>query len=335
MRALAIVSMALLLLFTSMARTQTVTSFGTPGQGPSLLVWGTTDINDMRPVIEDFLSSHPGVSVAYEELQSTDLYARIKGGAPAPDVAISTAADLQIKLVNDGFARELAPRTAAGAQRLTSWRNAAFGISLEPAVVVFNKKLLAGGPLPTSRPDLARFVDKRRIELLGRVAMYDVQLSGLGYLFATQDSLYSSTYTTLMQSLGRAGVKLYCCSNEMLADLEKGDALLAYNVLGSYAFARKEAGAPIEIVLPTDYTLVLSRVALVPTGATNPELGETFLDFLLSDQAQERFGSLDRYKPSAAITAHTIVLNPSLLVFLDPIKKLRFISAWRSLIGMD
>jgi ABC-type Fe3+ transport system substrate-binding protein len=51
--------------------------------------------------------------------------------------------------------------------------------------------------------------------------------------------------------------------------IEQGEVLIAYiayNVLGSYAQARASGGAPIGIVQPRDYTLIMSRVAVIPPG---------------------------------------------------------------------
>jgi ABC-type Fe3+ transport system substrate-binding protein len=309
-----------------------VTHFGPRDASAHLAIWGSTDLTELKPVIESFLDLHPEISIAYSDVQSAELYDRIRAGQPAPpDLTISTAADLQIKLVNDGFAYEHVPQSSA-LPRWPSWRNAAFGISVEPAVIVYNTSLSALGPPPQSREQLAQFVDRHRDRLRGRVATYDIGVSGLGYLFATQDSIHSSTYTTLMQSLGRADVALSCCSGDMLDEVEKGDVLIAYNVLGSYALGRKQRGAPIEIVFPADYTLVLSRVAMIPREAKRPDLGGVFLDFLLEPEVQARFAKLESYRPDAAIPSQPIALNASLLVFLDPIKRAGFIKTWQALI---
>jgi two-component system sensor histidine kinase TctE len=309
-----------------------VTHFGPRDASTRLVIWGSTDLAELRPVIESFLDRHPEISIAYSDVQSAELYDRIRAGEPEPpDLTISTAADLQIKLVNDGFAHEHEPPSPA-TPHLPSWRNAAFGISVEPAVIVYNSTLSALGPPPQSREQLARFVDRHRDRLRGRVATYDIGQSGLGYLFATQDSIHSSTYTTLMQSLGRADVELSCCSGEMLDKIEKGDVLIAYNVLGSYALGRKQRGASIEIVLPADYTLILSRVAMIPRDAKRPDLGGVFLDFLLEPDVQARFAKLESYRPDAKIPAQPIALNASLLVFLDPIKRAGFIKTWQALV---
>ena len=58
--------------------------------------------------------------------------------------------------------------------------------------------------------------------------------------------------------------------------LERGDATLAYNVLESYTRHRIERGAPLAVIYPRDYTLMLSRAALIPRQAPRPDLGAMF-----------------------------------------------------------
>jgi ABC-type Fe3+ transport system substrate-binding protein len=311
-----------------------IARFGPDKAAAELVVWGATDLEELRPAIEGFLAQRPNVSIVYHDLQSTVLYQQIRSGQPnAPDMVISSAADLQIKLANDGFARDHKLAKTVSLPAWASWRNQVFGISVEPAVIVLHQSLSRLGPMPRSRPDLIHLLAKHSTELDGRVATYDLDQSGLGYLFASHDSLYSTNYTTLTQILGRAHARLFCCTGDMLDAIEKETVLVGYNLLGSYALARKQRGAPIEIILPTDYTLVLSRTALIPRTAKRPDLSGAFLDYLLSPESQKRFGTLDRYGATTLTATHPIVLNPSLLLYLDPVKRTKFIKTWRELIG--
>jgi len=313
-----------------------VARFGPEKAAAELVIWGSTDLDELRPAIEGFLAQRPNVSIVYHDLQSTVLYQQIRSGQPeAPDLAISSAADLQIKLANDGFARDHKLAQDVVLPPWASWRNQVFGISVEPAVIVLHQSLTRFGPLPRSRTELIHLLAKHSAELDARVATYDLDQSGLGYLFASHDSLYSTTYTTLMQLLGRAHVRLSCCSGDILDDIEKEAVLVGYNLLGSYALARKQRGAPIEIILPTDYTLVLARVAIIPRTAKRPDLSGAFLDYLLSPELQKRFANLDRYGAASLTAAHPIVLNPSLLLYLDPVKRAKFVKTWRGLVGAD
>ena len=68
--------------------------------------------------------------------------------------------------------------------------------------------------------------------------------AGVGYLFATQDSLLANQFWRLAIALGEATTRLFATSAEILDAIERGEVLIGYNVLGSYALARQQAGAP-------------------------------------------------------------------------------------------
>ena len=120
-----------------------------------------------------------------------------------------------------------------------------------------------------------------------------------------------------------------------------GKYLLAYNVLGSYAegFARQDDR--IGIVLPQDYTLVLSRVLMIPKQARDMSDARAFLDFLLSQQGGRNCvralliapsldaDSADAGEAISETALRPIGLSPSLLVALDRQKRDQFIRLWR------
>ena len=173
-----------------------------------------------------------------------------------------------------------------------------------------------------------------------RVATYDIDRAGVGYLFAAQDSLLAGQYWRLAIALGEATVRLFATSGEILAAVERGEVLIGYNVLGSYALARQQSGAPIGIVLPRDYTLWLSRVVVIPRGARQPVAAKLFVDHLLSPRGQAvvaatpgmralvQAGGEAGFPPDAAASAQPITLGPALLVFLDRMKRERFMADW-------
>ncbi len=111
-------------------------------------------------------------------------------------------------------------------------------------------------------------------------------------------------------------------------------------MLGSYALARQQAGAPIEIVLPRDYTLWMSRVVVIPRAARSPAAAKLFVDYLLSPRGQAtvaatpgmralvQAGGEAGFPPEAAASAQPITLGPALLVFLDRMKRERFLADW-------
>jgi two-component system sensor histidine kinase TctE len=315
-------------------------------EGGRLRIDAATDPVVMEPLIGDFQALRPDVAVEYSNLDTLDLHRRILAAADgrAPDIAISSAMDLQVKLVNDGFTQPYLSAATARLPPWANWRDEAFGLTFEPAVIVHSLDHLPAAEVPRSRPALIRLLQEHPEPWRRRVATYDIARSGVGYLFATQDSVLSSQFWRLAGTLGDVQTRLFGTSGEMLDAIERGEVLLGYNVLGSYARARTLAGARIGIVLPEDYTLVMSRVAVLPRHAGHPALGKQFLDYLLSERGQDVVAratgeravlspgddgaSLAPLAAAATGPVHPIPVGPALLVFLDPLKKERFLANW-------
>lgn len=310
------------------------------GETARLVIHGATDRPLMEPMVLGFQRQHGGVAIDFTDLQSGEVYAGVAGAATPPDLAISSAIDLQVKLVNDGWTQPHRSPETARVPAWANWRDEAFGFTLEPAAIVYARQGLGADEVPRSRPDLLRLLQEQPDRFRRRVATYDIDRSGVGYLFATQDSLVANQFWRLTIALGEATARLFPTSGEVLDAIERGEVLIGYNVLGSYALARQQAGAPIGIVLPRDYTLWMSRVAVIPRRARNPGTAKEFLDYLLSPAGQAVVAGTPgmrailpadgeaAFPPEAAISAQPITLGPALLVFLDRMKRARFLGDW-------
>ena len=307
----------------------------------TLHILGTTEASVMEGLIQAYRTRHPKVAVVYDQATSRAVYNAIEDnetvdGSPY-DLAISSAMDLQIKLVNDGRARQHRSVATARLPRWATWRDRIFGFTREPAVIIYNTQAFQDVPVPQSRFELVNLLRRTPGLFDGRIATYDPNVSGLGYLFATQDSLQSDTYWRLMEIFGNLSARLSCCSSEMLDKVASGEIALAYNVLGSYAQARRDAGAPIGIVLPRDYTLLMVRTALIPQVSDNAEAAGDFIDFLVSDAGREVIqheAFLSPVLPEGDDgTLIPVRLGPGLLVFLDALKRRAFLSEWASAVA--
>lgn len=75
--------------------------------GRDLVIWSAIDRDKSRDLLNDFRRLYPGVRVSYVELSGSTLYERFvagaRSGARTADFLWSSAMDLQIKLVNDGY----------------------------------------------------------------------------------------------------------------------------------------------------------------------------------------------------------------------------------------
>ncbi len=309
-----------------------------PPAGPSeaaLRVVGSTDIDAMDTLIREFQHASPGLGVSYVQASSAELYGAIDKGAPHFDLAISAAMDLQTKLANDG--RALTYRSDATEQLpdWARWRDQVFAFTEEAVVIVYARDAFDEDP-PLTRADLARSLRADPERFRGKVATYDPMISGFGYLLATQDARQSETFWSLAELFGATEATLSCCSSELIDGVASGRFLIAYNALSPYAMRRVREGADIVVVEPEDYTHVMLRTALIPVNSGNPEVAGAFIDFLLSSRgrgllaADAALPPLNPNRPLGADRLRPITLGPGLLVYLDRLKKERFLAAWNA-----
>lgn len=320
--------------------------------GASLRIEASGDIEVVRPLIVAFQSEHPDIDVTYGDSLTNELFERLKstcgGDGPMADLVFSSAVDHMVRLANDGCAdTHRSPETAAVSD-YNRWRDEVFGFSFEPAVMVYNRRLVPAADVPRNRDQLIDLIRRKPETYQGRIGTYDIAASGIGYLFGFYDAEQSSAFGRLIEALGRANARRFCCTGELLSAIESGEVLIGYNLLGSYAARRMAEGADVGIVLPSDYTLVLSRAAFLPKRARHPENGRLFLDFLLSARGQavaarsflfsEKGPMPSGVEGPEANELHgvfrPIPISPSLILVTDRQKRRQFLDQWQQAFGL-
>lgn len=302
-----------------------------------LLMRSTTDIQIIGPTMQRFVEANPDLAITYEQWGSNELFALTMAGcqgeAPAADAVLSSAVHQMVYVVNAGCAlRHQSPRTAAlpPARR---WRHELWGITEEPAVIIYNRRLIDAEEVPRSRFALLDLMRQAPGSLRGRIATYDITASGLGFLFAYSDSLEATTFGAMLEGFARTEAVATCCSAEIIHGVASGRYSIAYNVLGSYveAAARPEVG----VILPEDYTLFLSRGFLIPRHAPQPVAAARLLEYLVSPEGQASITEAGLIFPQDPAETgllpsarRFITLAPPLLVALDQGKADRFRALW-------
>ena len=350
-----LLALLMVLLTAPSLRAETLTRFSALDRETRVLtIRSTTDLDVMRPLIEAFRLANPGVAVVYGEHLSNELVLlageACRNHRPIADVLVTSSSDHAVKLVNDGCAR---PHVSAETRRTPAyaqWLDSVFGFTFEPAVIVWDQRAVPPEEVPRSHLDLVALLRDKGEAYRGAVGTYDVATSGIGYLFAVMDARQSNLYGRLIEAFGRAAVRLECCTSGILDAIERGELKIGYNLLGSYAYRRLAAGAPIGIALPRDYTLVLTRAAMLPRVGFDPGLGAAFLDHLLSEEGQrivaERAFHFAAGRPippgvegpasdDGASLFRPITIGPSLLAVQDAAKRRRFLSEWNASMSRD
>ncbi|WOI57966.1 extracellular solute-binding protein [Palleronia sp. LCG004] len=323
-----------------------------PGVADTLTVWSATDAAAIAPLLREFEAREADTGIDYVEFQTVDLHERFLESAPGslPDVVISPSMDMQLDLVNRGLARriELPPGTLP--PEWAVWRSELFGFTYEPAAIIFNRDLVDERELPRTHRELATFIRTNEERLDGRIGGYDLPGSGIGYLYATQDAAQGLQAQRLAEVLGRAGLRTYCCTLQMARATAEGELALAFNVIGSYALDFAAEDPRIGVHFLKDYNLVMTRTAFVPKGAGNPAGGARLVAFLLSDAGQFLLGQETPLIPirPASVTVPVIGrpsepsgnflpirLGPSLLTYLDPLKRQDFLLGWSATLRLE
>lgn len=316
------------------------TLFEVPNAQQRLSIISTADTNIFSPIIEDFQRGRPQIEIEYVTASSTELMRAIASEGEAFDLAISSAMDLNTKLSNDGMTMPHISDVTGQVPDWARWRNHVFAFTQEPATFVISPAAFSGLPVPETRQQLITLMRDHPDRFRGKVGTYDIRSSGLGYLFATQDARSSEIFWRLTEVMGSLDARLYCCSGDMIEDVASGRIAVAYNVLGSYARAREDLADRIEIIEPEDFTMVMLRSAVIPQTSQNPDVAGDFLDYLLdlswSPDARPMaesplFGPRQRQDRENA-ARRPIRLGPGLLVYLDALKRERFLREWQDAI---
>lgn len=321
-------------------------AYGPAGAARTVLLRSTTDLAALGPVIAAYAETRPDMRILYEQWGSNDLHALSREdcriGRAGADLVISSAVHHMVDLVNEGCAASHASDWTEALPAALKWRDQLWGVTREPAVVVYNRNLLAPMEVPRSRFDLLDLLRPTNSRFAGRVATYDIEESGLGFLLAFGDSLEATTFGGLMEAFGRSGAVATCCSAEIIDGVAAGQYLIAYNVLGSYALQRARLDPRLAVVAPEDYTLILSRAAMIPVRARSQTAASDLLDYLLSSEGQAKLeardlivrldegdGQMIEVSGTVETLERPISLNPTLLVAMDADKRELFIRRWR------
>jgi iron(III) transport system substrate-binding protein len=317
-------------------------SVGSGTEGAVRII-STSDTVEVKGLIGEWYRLHPDIRVDYIHQSSLEVYEDVlkcRDQGQCPDIAWSSAMDLQVKLVNDGYAQAFSPSDPDRIPSWATWRKQAFGITAEPIALVYNKRLVSPEDVPRTRADLLKLLTAKRSTYHGKVASYDAELSGTGFLFFSNDVQITPNTWNLIRGLGQAGVRLYTFSHTILDRIATGEHLLAYNMIASYALERAKDDTSIGVSLFTDYTALITRIAIIPKSAPHPAEAALFMDFLLSRGGQEQlaarsFGTVRTDLPTdirAAVgeeTLRPIRVGPDLLTYLDQSKRKAFFGEWR------
>jgi iron(III) transport system substrate-binding protein len=318
-----------------------------------VVIYSALDTKAAQPLVKDFNALYPDIKVEYNDMNSTEIYnrfiAEMASGQGSADVVWSSAMDLQVKLVDEGNAMTYASPETPKLPKWAVYKNQAWGTTYEPAVFIYNKRLVTGAEIPQDHASFVKVISGNVEKYKGKVTTYDIEKSGVGFMFVVQDTKFFPGMQGLIKAFGATSYKVYSSTGNMLEKVSSGEHLLGYNVLGSYALVRAKKDPGLGVVLPKDFTLVLSRVMFISKQAKNPDAAKVWTDYVLSQRGQKLIGSdvelfSMRDDVEAEYTAaklnkdlgdkvKPIPVAKEITEFLDQKKRLEFINNWKTTLG--
>ena len=312
---------------------ETINEYGPKKNYPDLNILSSTDVDVFEPLIKLFVKDNKQIRIRYVTASTSDIYKEIKNSNKSNfDLVISSAMDLQMKLANDGFAIDIENIEKSAIPEWSMWRKHIVGFSIEPIVTVISKADF-NIKIPKTRRDLISILRNNPNKFYKKIITYDINKSGAGFLFASQDERQSESFWRLAEVMGSLKTRVVCCSSKMLDAVNSRESYIAYNIIGSYAEQRARKQKNLIVVYPYDYTLLLLRSAIIPKNSKNKANANIFLKFLLSKPGQkilEKKGmlSIKNKKIFKKGNIKLIRLDTGLLVYLDKLKRKRFLSEW-------
>lgn len=315
----------------------------------TLVIYSSTDSKAAEPLIRDFRALYPGIKVEYNDMNSTEIYNRFlseqaAGGATA-DLTWSAAMDLQMKLVHEGHALVYRSVEAGAIPAWANWKDMAYGTTYEPAAFVYNKRLMNESEVPQTHAELAKLVAGNPQKYDKKITAFDIEKSGVGYMYITQDAKANPDFWNFARSVQHAGLRVQSSVGIMLERIASGEQLIGFNLHGSYAYARARKDPSIGVVIPTDYVLVMSRVMFIAKNAKHPNAAKLWIDYTLSKRGQgvianqaelyslrtdvpgeSTAAALNKLRPGVL---KPIPINEELLGNLDQKKRLEFFKQWK------
>lgn len=320
-----------------------------------VVIYSVLSTKAAQPLIKDFSALYPDIKVEYDgDKGSTEQYDRFKAelaaGQDSADVMWSSAMDLQMKLVEDGYATSYASPEKSKLPAWASYKNQAYGTTFEPVVFIYNKQLVTGDEIPQDHASFAKLIATKADKFKGKVTTFDIEKSGVGFMFAAQDTKHIAGMHDLLKAFGAADVRPSGGTGDMLEKVSSGAYLLGYNIMGAYALVRAKKDLPgLGVVIPKDFTLVLSRVQFIGKQAKHPNAAKLWADYVLSKRGQKVIGDalelfairtdVDAQYTAAKLAqqigphARPIPLSAEIVEYLEPTKHSDFINSWKASIA--
>lgn len=256
-----------------------------------IVIYGSTQLDHVNPVIERFKRKYPFLSVNYTRLASERLLSRIltesRAGAQVPDLLISTGGNLLTITEKGLLTRYNSPERKGINDNHKDKDGYWTGLYANLEFWGYNKKLVSAKDIPRSREDL---LDPR---WKGKIGLDSGSAGTVRYMIDLH-VLGQEKGRAFMQRLAKQDIQLRR-GPSLIAELLAAGEFAVVPIRDNTAYELMTAGAPIdwfafEPVIPQPSTPIG-----ITKAAPHPNAAQLFVDFVLSFEGQEILKSVGRY----------------------------------------
>jgi len=237
---------------------------------------------------------------------------RAEAGKPAADVLLSvdgTVVSAQPQLF-EAYQAQGADALAPGMKQ----NDLSTPFTAVPTALIVNTTKLKGAPVPKSWADLAdaKYRDLISMARVDQSGSAYIQLSTVLQAFGTREKgweIYKGLLSNAMLSNSSGSVPRLVNDGEFAVGVTLEDAALRYKI----------ANKAIEIVYPSEGTVIAPDATALVKGGPNAKNGKAFIDFTLSKPAQEAVAQIGRrsVRKDVAADAALIAMDKIPLVKYD------------------
>jgi iron(III) transport system substrate-binding protein len=309
-----------------------------------LVIYGVVDADfTLSGVVTAFRKRYPFIHIISTSGGDGPPYQRfrreVSEGRPSADFIWNLAMDMQEKFINDGYSLPYASPELRFIQPWAHWQDLGYGIGQVPVAFVYNSRFLSPNEMPKTHTALKDMLRRNPGRFRGRVAVYDPETSDLGMLLLSQDVRATPDNWGLFDAFDAVNAHDYSGSREILRHILSGEQWIGYDVVSSFAAEMQKTHPELVVVYPSDYALLISRVAFISATAPHPDTAKLFLDYLLSREGQailQQHGLGTVRTDMMPIQVHrtdplrtqAIRLGPGLLSNLDSLVRAQFLRRW-------
>jgi len=246
---------------------------------------------DAQATVDAFKAVHPGVDVEWFRDGTTKVMAKLRAefeaGNPQPDVLLIADMVTMEGLKNEG---RLMPHPDADIS------------DYDPAIMdddkaYFSTKLITTGIVyNTAAPMIpASYQDLLQPEAKDKIAMPSPLTSGAATIHMAALTAHPDLGWALYEGLADQGANPQGGNGGTYRAVAGGEKLYGF-VVDFLPIRNKADGAPVEFVFPEEGVSAVTEPVAILSTAQNPDAAKAFVDFLLSQEGQQRFPPRDEIK---------------------------------------